>query len=68
MLSEVCKDIEIEPKLTPLRGRELGNGTANTTNEARLDIRACGVWERGQKAFLDLMFAVISTSRCNDVT
>ena len=54
MLSEVCKDIEIEPKLKPLRGRELGNGAANTTNEARLDIRACGVWERGQKAFLDL--------------
>ena len=54
MLSEVCRDVEIEPKLTPLTGEVLGSRTANTTNEARLDIRACEVWERGQKAFLDL--------------
>ena len=54
MLSEVCKDIEIEPKLTPLTGEELGSRTTNTRNEARLDIRARGVWERGQQALLDL--------------
>ena len=54
MLSEICKDVEIEPKLTPLTGEELGFRTANTTNEARLDIRAHGVWERGQQAILDL--------------
>ena len=54
MLSKVCKDVEIEPKLTALTGEVLGSRTANTTNEARLDIRTCGVWERGQQAFLDL--------------
>ena len=54
MLSKVCKDIEIEPKLTPWMGEELDSRTANTTNEARLDIRARGVWERGQQAFLHL--------------
>ena len=54
VLSEVCKDIEIEPKLTPLTGEELDSRTANTTNKARLDIRARGVWERGQQAFLYL--------------
>ena len=54
MLSEVCKDIEIEPKLTPLTGEDLNSRTANTTNEAKLDIRARGVWERGQHAFLYL--------------
>ena len=54
MLSEICKDVEIEPKLTPLTGEELGFRTANTTNEARLDIRAHGVWETGQQAILDL--------------
>ena len=48
MLSEVCKDIEIEPKLTPLTGEELGNRTGNTANEGRLDIRGRRVWERGQ--------------------
>ena len=54
MLSEVCKDVEIAPKLTPLTGEELGSRTANTTNEARIGIRARRVWERGQQAFLDL--------------
>ena len=54
MLSEVCKDTEIEPKLTPLTSEELVNRTANTTNVARLDITARGVWDRGQYAYLDL--------------
>ena len=54
MLSEVCKDVEIEPKLIPLTGEVLGRRTANTTNEARRDIRARGVWERGQQTFLNL--------------
>ena len=56
MLSEVCKDVEIEPKLTRLTGKELGSRTANTTNEARLDIKAHGIWERAQQVFLDLSF------------
>ena len=73
MLSEVCKDIEIELKLTPSTAEELSSRTANTTNEEKLDIRARGVWERGQQAFLDLRIFghspfVISTSRCNIVT
>ena len=54
MLSKVCKNTEIEPKSTPLKGKELGSRTTNTTNKARFDIRARGVWERGQQAFLDL--------------
>ena len=54
MLSEVCKDTEIEPKLTPLTAEELDSRTANATNEAKLDIKARGVWGRGQHAFLDL--------------
>ena len=62
MLSEVCKDVEIEPKLTPLTGEVLGSRTANTTNEARLDIRAHVVWERGQQAFLDLR--VFNSNAC----
>ena len=62
MLSEVCKGIEIEPKLTPLTGKELYSRTANTTNEARFDIRARGVWQKGQQAFLD--FRVFDPNAC----
>ena len=42
MLSKVCKDREIEPKLTRLTGKELDSRTVNTANEARIDIRAVG--------------------------
>ena len=46
MLSDVCKDIEIEPKLTPLMGEQLGSTTSNTRNKTKIDIRARGLWQR----------------------
>ena len=54
IVSEVCKDIEIEPKLLSLSGEELHGRTTNRSNEARLDIKARGFWERGQQAFFDI--------------
>ena len=45
MMSEVCKDTETEPKLTPLSGEELQGRTSNNSNEARVDIRIRGFWE-----------------------
>ena len=42
VMSEVCKDTEIEPKLTPLYGEELQGRTSNNSNEARVDIRTRG--------------------------
>ena len=54
MVSDVCKDTEIEPKLTPLTGEELQGRTSNNSNEARVDIGTRGFWERGQQAFFDL--------------
>ena len=53
-LSKVCCDTEIEPKLVLLSGEDLSNRTTNRSNEARLDVQARGVWERGQQAFFDL--------------
>ena len=40
--------------LTPLSGEELQRRTSNNSNEASLDIRTRGFWERGQQAFFDL--------------
>ena len=40
ILSEVCKDTEIESKLLPLSGENLNGRTTNGSNEARLDIGA----------------------------
>ena len=38
-MSELCKDTEIEPKPTPLSGRELYGRTSNILNEARVEIK-----------------------------
>ena len=54
MLKEVCNDVEIEPKLLPLTGENLHYRSANRSEEARLDVRARGFWERGQHAFSDI--------------
>lgn len=53
LLSEVCKDVEIEPKLTPVTGEVLPP-TAIITDDARADVSARGFWVRGSKAFLDV--------------
>ena len=47
MMSEVCKDTNIEPILTTLSGEELPGRTSNNSNDARVDIRAPGFWKRG---------------------
>ena len=54
VMSEVCKDTEIEPKLTPLYGEELQVRTSNNSNEARVDIRTRGFWKQEQQAFFNL--------------
>ena len=38
MMSEMYKDTEIEPKLTPLSGEELQGRTSNNSNKVRADI------------------------------
>ena len=53
MLSEVCKDVKIEPPLIELDKEEL-NPQANRSNESRLDVSAIGFWTAGQKAFYDI--------------
>ena len=59
---QVCKDTEIEPKVTPLSGEELQDKTSNNSNEARVDIRTRGFWERGQHAFFN--FRVFDPNAC----
>ena len=42
ILSGVCCDTEIAPKLVPVSGEDLNNRTANRSYEAKLDVRARG--------------------------
>ena len=53
LLSQVCLDVESEPPLQPVTTEFLPR-SANTSSEARLDIRARGFWRRGQHAYFDV--------------
>ena len=54
LLTEVCKDVSVEPLLTPLTGENIESRSAKTGDEARLDISARDFWVKGQKAFFDV--------------
>ena len=54
LLHEVCYDVETDSKLNPLTGEKLVLKTANTSDEARVDVSARSFRVRGQKAFFDV--------------
>jgi hypothetical protein len=54
LLEEVCKNVSVVPVLLPLNGEQFANKTANSSNEARLDVSANGFWVKGQKVFIDV--------------
>ena len=54
LLSEVCRDVCVEPTLNQLTGETLSYRTANTAPDARLDVSARGVYTRNQRTFFDI--------------
>ena len=55
LTKDVCFDVELEPKLQPLEGESFDNRTTTTEDEARLDIKANGLWEtRFNRTFFDV--------------
>ena len=55
LLSEVCTNVEIEPHLQPLTGEHFPLQTANSEQNARLDVAANGVWGgRFERTFFDV--------------
>ena len=48
-----CTEVVVEPRLLPLTGEVLSLKSANTANDARLDVSARNVWSDGDKTFLD---------------
>ena len=53
IIEEICKDVTTEPPLIPLTGETLNAG-ANTTDNARSDVSAIGLWQPLEKAFIDI--------------
>ena len=54
LLQSICTDVESEPHLQPIQNKSTYTASANTEDNARLDIRARGFWRRGQNAFFDV--------------
>ena len=54
LLKETSKDVRVEPILQQLTGENFNSRSAIITEEARLDISACGFWNAGQTAFFDI--------------
>ena len=53
MLKLVVNDVEVEPQLQPVTGG-IYQKSANTSEEARPDVRARGFWRDGQNAYFDV--------------
>jgi hypothetical protein len=53
LIKDVCHDVQVEPHLQILTGEVL-TSSANSSDEARLDISARGFWRGGQRAFYDV--------------
>ena len=64
LLGKVCKNVEIEPHLLLLDNERLDLRSANTSPEARLDMKADGFWLRGAAAFFDVRVTHVN-SKCN---
>ena len=74
-MSQVCRDVQIEPQLQPMVGTEDIKQPKNTSDEARLDVAARGFWITGQKAFFDIRvfnplakrYVNLNSQRCYEV-
>ena len=44
LMSEIWFDVEIEPKLQSLQGESSVNNSTTTDEDARLDVKAYGLW------------------------
>ena len=54
--------MQAEPHLIPLDGETFDLRSANTSEEARLDIKAAGFWRRGQTAFFDVRVTHVNSA------
>ena len=54
LLTEVYHNVAAESSLQPFASKTFSLASANTTNDAYLDVKARGFWSRGQDAYFDV--------------
>ena len=64
LLCKVCHNVQAEPKLIPLNDEKFKLKSTTTSQDARLDIKAGGFWQRGVTAFFDVRVSHVN-SKCN---
>ena len=56
LLSDVCHDVEIEPHLQPFEGETFALKSKTADDDARLDIKANGLWDsRLDETYFDML-------------
>jgi len=53
LMREVCRDVQTEPTLLPINANDYER-KVNTSDNARLDISATGLWNSCEKTFFDV--------------
>ena len=64
LLSNVCKDVEVESHLLPIDNKVFNLISTVTSTEARLDMKAGSFWSRGETAFFHVRITHVN-STCN---
>ena len=54
LLTEVCKDVRVEPQMQPLNSETFSEKTANKSDQGRVDVSASNFWLTGQVAIFDV--------------
>ena len=63
LIGKVCTNFEVEPQLQPLDNERFNLRSAETSLEARLDLKTEGCWSRGVTAFCDVRVTHVN-SKC----
>ena len=61
LLNRVCHNVQAEPHLIPITDEVFRLASTNTSEEARLDIKANDFWRQGQTAFFDVRITHVNS-------
>ena len=65
LLSEVCNDVAIEPRLMPVTEETFELRSSNFEDDSRLDVKARGFYRQGQVVFLMLELHILTQNQTN---